>query len=98
MKGSDTAARYGGEEFGVILPKTELTGASRVADDIRARMAKQKLVNHQTGEQIGAITLSIGVASYRSGEPPANLIARADSALYAAKGRGRNRVLVETDL
>tara|TARA_B100000315_G_scaffold258359_1_gene310174 strand:- start:2236 stop:3288 length:1053 start_codon:yes stop_codon:yes gene_type:complete len=98
IKGQDTAARYGGEEFGVILPHTSLDSAVVLAEHIRERVSRKSIINKSTGEQLGAITLSIGVSTYEFGEPLSELIARADTALYAAKNQGRNRVLSETDL
>jgi diguanylate cyclase (GGDEF)-like protein len=84
---TDFAARYGGEEFTVILPETPLSGAVRVAERIRERIAAEQFPG------IGAITASIGVSNY-----PVNainkddLIRAADQALYAAKNGGRDRV------
>lgn len=98
IKGQDTAARYGGEEFCVILPQTSLKSAMHLANIIRDRVARNKITNRMTGEQLGAITLSIGAAKYEAGEPLADLVSRADIALYAAKNHGRNCVLSELDI
>jgi len=98
IKGQDTAARYGGEEFAVILPNTSLNPAIVLAENIRERVSRKSIINKSSGEQLGAITLSIGVAKYDFGEPLTELISRADTALYAAKNQGRNRVLSENDL
>ncbi|MBI1211579.1 MAG: diguanylate cyclase [Alphaproteobacteria bacterium] len=98
LKGRDTAARYGGEEFIVILPETSLKNASRVADQIRKAVESKKIVKRSTGETLGSITLSVGVAQYIKGEPVADAINRADTCLYAAKHAGRNRVCTEQDL
>ncbi len=95
IKGQDTAARYGGEEFAIILPRTKLANAATLADQIRKTMADKVIVNRRTGDKLGAVTLSVGVASYRAGELPSSLIQRADDALYAAKRSGRNRVVSE---
>lgn len=94
----DMAARYGGEEFAVILPGTPLDGATHVADRIRQTVESKRVMKRSTGEDLGTITLSIGVAQFRPGEPPAELIKRADECLYAAKHRGRNRVVTESEL
>ena len=96
VKGQDTAARYGGEEFSVILPNTALGGASSVADTIRASVAAKKLVKKGTDDEIGSISVSAGVTEYAQGETAAELIQRADDALYKAKELGRNRVISET--
>jgi len=97
-KGRDTAARYGGEEFVVALPQTSLENAMKVAEHIRVAVESKKIVKRSTGETLGSITLSIGVAQYRPGEPIDDAINRADACLYAAKRSGRNRVLSERDV
>jgi diguanylate cyclase len=93
IKGQDVAARYGGEEFAIILPGTEVEGAVIVGDQIRERMATRRIVRRTTGEKLGSITLSIGAAQHEPGEGPGGLVERADTALYKAKGEGRNRVI-----
>jgi diguanylate cyclase len=97
VKGQDTATRYGGEEFAIILPKTRLSNAVLVADHIRRAVCAKKMKKRTTGETIGYVTISMGVAQYRPGEPHADFIARADEALYAAKHNGRNRVVSEAN-
>jgi diguanylate cyclase len=97
VKGQDIAARYGGEEFAVILPNTVLRSGVTVADHIRRTVMSKELMKRSTGEHLGRITISIGVASIRSGDTAQSLIARADACLYAAKRCGRNRVLCESD-
>jgi diguanylate cyclase len=97
-KGRDTAARYGGEEFVVALPQTTLESATTVAEHIRAAVESKKIVKRSTGETLGSITLSIGVAKYVPGEAIADTLSRADACLYAAKRSGRNRVIAETAL
>jgi diguanylate cyclase len=98
IKGQDTVARYGGEEFGIILPRTELDGATALAEQICTTMAARHIRRKKTAEDFGAVTLSIGVAEYRLGEPLTTLIDRADAALYRAKGAGRNRAVNERAL
>jgi diguanylate cyclase len=91
VKGRDLAARYGGEEFVVLLPGTRVKGAYVVAEEIRATMAGKKLTRKSTGQILGQVTLSLGIAELRRGEAPHEMVARADAALYAAKSAGRNR-------
>ena len=89
----DVAARYGGEEFAAILPDTTLEQAAGVAEAIRLDIAGRALV-HAPAALKQHVTLSIGVASFsKTGlNEAALLIDAADKALYAAKGRGRDRV------
>jgi diguanylate cyclase len=95
IKGRDTAARYGGEEFAVVLPGANLAGASALADQMRRALGQRPIVNRTSGQSLGTITCSIGVAQYRAGEAVADLIDRADKALYLAKHEGRNAVRAE---
>jgi diguanylate cyclase len=97
VKGQDIAARYGGEEFAIILPGTTLRPAVTVADHIRRAVMGKELVKRSTGENLGRVTISIGVASFHSNDNSATIIERADTCLYAAKRAGRNRVVCETD-
>jgi diguanylate cyclase len=91
------AARYGGEEFAVVLPKTSLREAVACAEEIRRAVMGKELMKRSTGETLGRITISIGVATLQAGEMAGNFIGRADACLYAAKRNGRNRVICETD-
>lgn len=93
VKGRDTVARYGGEEFVVILPQTDESSAARLADQLRAEIAKSRLVVRNRGQDLGKVTISIGVAEFRPGETPEAFFQRADAALYGAKHAGRNRVM-----
>ena len=95
VKGRDLAARYGGEEFAIVLPRTHCHDAAAVAEQVRENVASKKLVKKSTGEDLGRITMSIGVSQYVPGEPLGETIQRADDALYAAKRGGRNRVETE---
>jgi diguanylate cyclase len=93
VKGEDTTARYGGEEFAVILPNTILRAAVTVAEHIRRAVMAKELMKRSTGEHLGRMTISIGVATLRKGDTRQSLIERADTCLYAAKRHGRNRVI-----
>jgi diguanylate cyclase len=91
-------ARYGGEEFAMIMPRTPLKEAARLADQIRMAIEAKRLVRRSTNETIGAVTVSFGAAVYATGETPSQLVARADECLYMSKRNGRNRVTLETSL
>jgi diguanylate cyclase len=97
VKGQDTAARYGGEEFAVILPNTVLRSAIVVGDHIRRAVMTKELMKRSTGEHLGRVTISVGVATLRKGDTVQSLMERTDACLYAAKRHGRNRVMSETD-
>lgn len=91
-------ARYGGEEFAVIMPRTSLKEAGRIADQIRSAIEAKRLVRRSTNETIGAVTVSFGAAVYAPGETVGQIITRADECLYMSKRNGRNRVTLETSL
>lgn len=97
VKGQDTAARYGGEEFAIVLPNTVLRSTITVADHIRRAVMTKELMKRSTGEHLGRVTISIGVATLHKGDTVQSLIERTDACLYAAKRHGRNRVICETD-
>jgi len=98
VKGQDIAARYGGEEFVIALPKTELQSAATLAEQIRRAVMAKELMKRSSGERLGRVTISVGIAFLRNGDSPQSLIERADACLYAAKRQGRNRVICEADL
>lgn len=85
-----TTARLGGEEFVALLPGMGAEDARLAADDLRRTLA-----HHRWPPELGAsrLTASIGVATVTGPLDPARLMRRADDALYAAKERGRNRVV-----
>ena len=90
---ADLAARYGGEEFVGVLPETTEDGAFHIADSFRQSL-RDLGVQHD-GSEKGVVTASVGIATYLPGERSrlrAELIARADEALYGAKAAGRDRV------
>lgn len=98
VKGIDTVARYGGEEFAIILPRTPIGGGMIVAEGIRKLIAGREFKNRMSGQQYGVITISAGVAAFRThgmDDSPTALTQRADAALYRSKHAGRNRVTQE---
>lgn len=97
IKGQDIACRFGGEEFAVLLPRTDLAQSVVVAEHIREAVFSKELVKRSTGENLGRITISIGVAEWRRGDTLQSIVERADVCLYAAKRGGRNMVKCERD-
>ena len=93
IKGRDVASRYGGEEFAIILPETTAESGVVVGNLLRRAVERKEVINRTTGETLGQITLSVGVAEYRPGEKADEFVTRADQALYAAKEAGRNQVM-----
>ena len=89
VRASDAVVRWGGEEFLVLAPETGLDDAVQLAELMRRQIAKMPL-----GEAHRA-TISIGVATHRTGDDAESLVARADAALYMAKRSGRNAVRKE---
>jgi len=98
VTGGAKAARYGGEEFAIVCPRAGLSEALDLGETIRTTVASKRIRKKSTGEDFGNITMSIGVAQFRQGEPIADLIQRADESLYFAKHNGRNRVATEEEL
>ncbi|CAJ0785226.1 sensor domain-containing diguanylate cyclase [Ralstonia chuxiongensis] len=105
QRGSDFVARYGGEEFVVLLPNTERAGAQQVAERVRSDVEGAALPAPSAG---GVVTISIGLATYipteydvagqtfqgTAARVTAEVLARADMALYDAKRAGRNAVAI----
>jgi len=89
----DIACRFGGEEFVLCLPGACREIAEKRATDIRESVKRLSL--HYEGRDMGVITISVGVSIYPDlGETPAELMKKADQALYQAKENGRDRVVV----
>jgi len=97
-KGKDFVGRYGGEEFFILLEEASLDNAFTVADKIRKSLLGVKLKYVETGQVLGKITISAGVAAMKHNDTAESLIKRADDALYMAKQSGRNNVKSELDM
>jgi diguanylate cyclase len=102
IKGSDFPARFGGEEFTVLLPDTSLDNACIVADHIRKNVCGRTLTLVRAGsgscEELGNITVSLGVAEIRQHDTVDDVMERSDKALYLAKNSGRNMYKSEKEL
>ncbi len=98
VKGRDVATRYGGEEFGMILPQTAMDSAKIVAEQVRTAVQTKELVKRSTGETLGRISMSFGIAMMNDEDTPETILARADAALYKSKRDGRNRTTTENQL
>lgn len=91
---TDVVARYGGEEFAIIFPDTPAHSARDAANRLRGLVESRVFAPPQL-EKTLRITVSIGIAVYpQDGLTPADLISRADAALYFAKKNGKNRVVM----
>ncbi len=87
VRNTDLAARWGGEEFVIVCPHASEQVAFHVAEKLRS------LIEATRFETVGQVRCSFGVATFRAGDTPDSLMARADAALYSAKQAGRNRVM-----
>lgn len=89
IRANDRFGRYGGEEFLLILPDMDTANAVRALDRLRAIISE---LDWSAFSPSMKVTISAGVATLKPNETPDTFLARADSALYAAKARGRNRI------
>jgi len=89
LRASEDVGRYGGEEFLIVLPDAVMGAAHIVAERVRSHVAATPI---QASGSLVPVTVSLGLAQALPDEPMDSLIARADSALYEAKRKGRNRV------
>jgi two-component system cell cycle response regulator len=95
VRGIDLACHYGGEEFVVVMPDTDIAMATAVAERLRRRIAAEPFPINRNA-RTAKVTISIGIAAMRSSEDkPAEIIKRADQALYRAKREGRSRVVAD---
>ena len=92
------AARYGGEEFALIFPGESAGTVEAALNSIRQEIGSRALRRRSTNDELGAVTISAGFAIREPGESASALLERADSALYASKHAGRNRVTIAAKL
>lgn len=93
LKARVTLARFGGEEFGILLPETDRSAAVAIGEKVRASVMGRELVKRTTGESLGKVTISLGVATSRPGDTAVSLLERADQCMFMAKRDGRNRTV-----
>jgi len=98
VRDHDLVARYGGEEMVCVLPGANLAVCRGVAERIRMVISQRRIRRRITGEEISAMTVSIGVAEFQPGETQDGVTERCDAALYLAKRSGRNLTMTEVDL
>jgi diguanylate cyclase (GGDEF)-like protein len=95
LRSYDLLGRYGGEEFLIIAPGCDLELAEKMAERVRAAVENEPI---DLGNDSATISLSLGVTLGTAESDPEFLVAQADTAMYQAKRKGRNRVEVGLDL
>ena len=95
VRGQDKVARFGGEEFALIFPGARLGEAVTAVERIRVVLESKQWTIEPSGERVGKVTASFGVAKLRVDESPNDLLRRVDERLYEAKVQGRNRVVAD---
>jgi diguanylate cyclase len=98
VEGDFLATRYGGEEFALIMPRTKLAAAAEIAERIRTTIKAKTLSRKSTGEILGRVTISLGIARSSPDDDASTLIGRADACLYQSKRTGRDRVTADASV
>jgi diguanylate cyclase len=93
VRGQDKVARFGGEEFALMFPGARLEEAVSAIERIRGVLESKQWTVEPSGERVGKVTASFGVARLSANESATDLLRRVDQLLYAAKVQGRNRVV-----
>ena len=97
VRGQDKVARFGGEEFALIFPGARLAEAATAVERIRGVLESKQWTIEPSGERIGKVTASFGLARLRAEESATDLLQRADQRLYEAKAHGRNCVVADRE-
>jgi diguanylate cyclase len=95
VRGQDKVARFGGEEFALIFPGARLVDAVSAVERIRGILETKQWTVEPSGERVGKVTASFGVARLSADESGADLLRRVDQLLHEAKVQGRNRVVAD---
>jgi len=90
-------ARFGGEEFVILLPGADEASALACAEEIRKNVMGRELLKRTTGESLGRVTVSAGIATLRPTDDAISLLERADFCMYRAKQAGRNLAVSDWD-
>ena len=88
VRETDHLGRWGGEEFMIVVSNASLGAAAQLAERVRKAAVRMSV------DRLPSVTLSLGVAQWQLGDDQRSLVLRADEALYQAKARGRNRVVI----
>jgi diguanylate cyclase len=95
VRGQDKVARFGGEEFALMFPGARLVDAVSALERIRGILEAKQWTVEPSGERVGKVTASFGVARLSADESGTDLLRRVDQLLYDAKVQGRNRVVAD---
>ncbi|MGH2342141.1 GGDEF domain-containing protein [Segnochrobactraceae bacterium EtOH-i3] len=97
MQGLGRVARYGDHAFAILLPRTNLRQTVAVGEHIRRLVARRAVMDRETGETLGRLTLSAGAVTLRKDDGARDLKTRGEACLEEARGASGNRVVAETD-
>jgi len=89
------SARYGGEEMALLMTNTSEQKAVKIADTIRVHLANSRIKKRGHDEAIDQVTVSVGISMKNQQDIPADMIERADKALYQSKENGRNQISIQ---